>query len=86
MKGSLDGFEVVEKPSPRAERGRTPMGDVIEAFKETGNECMGKRYPSAAELNRDRLKARYYIRSRNVSGVRVTKAGDMLLLVREGLT
>ena len=78
----LDGFEAMEAP-------RTPVksriGQVVMAFLESGNECMGRRYDDPAELKRD-ANAAYqwlsYKRNRSL-GVRASRRGDMLLLIRE---
>lgn len=85
MSNVLEGFEVINRDEcPGVVKSR--MGKVVLAFLESGNECMGKRYDDLSELRRDVDSARQFVKykpSRKRLGVRVSKRGDMLFLMRE---
>lgn len=79
MKGILDGFEVIEKPT-KYRRGRWNCYKILDEFLASGNECMGKRYGD------DIHKVVYAFLQqlkRTPMPVSVHKRGDMLILVRE---
>lgn len=79
--GALDGFEVYESPGKRYSPMRDKWSEIVGAFMATGNACMGKCYDDMGELKRDRYAARLVCAE--IGGVKVSKRGNVLLLVRE---
>lgn len=78
---ALEGFEVYERPGKRYSPMRDKWDEIVREFLETGNACMGKRYFDMGELKRDRYAARLVCAE--IGGVKVSKRGDVLMLVRE---
>lgn len=77
---ALDGFEVMDAEYMRIHRGYT--GEIIDAFLETGNECMGKDYGEDAK--KTCLALRGYLKKHEGLPVHVSKRGNTVLLIREG--
>ena len=76
MKDPLNDFEVVDRPKTMR------ISEVINAFLETGNDCMGKRFSDCDEARRVYANAKSYIRNHGIKEVDVCKRGNMLMLVR----
>lgn len=80
---ALEGFEVMEKV-PGKVRTKTVWNtrEVVEAFLESGNECMGKRYPDDRET-RNAYMSFYLFIKRHGLPIMAVKRGKMVILVRE---
>jgi hypothetical protein len=77
----LDGFEAYDLDETRADTKRARWRETVRAFLASGNRCMGRKYDDMGELNRDRCTAR--AACKEVGGARVSRRGNVLLLVRE---
>ena len=82
MNNPLDGFEVMEVPKRISTRAW--MADAVLAFVKTGNECMGKRFPSNEEAHKAYQSAKSYISYHKVDGVKASVRDDLLLLIKKG--
>lgn len=78
MDNTLDGFEVIEDMPVVARRWDT--GRILDAFLDSGEACIGKRYGDDALKAYRALKASAI---RKHMPVTVCKRGDMVILVRK---
>ena len=76
MKDPLNDFEVVNRPKTMW------ISEVINAFLETGNDCMGKRFSDCKEAHKACVNVRSYIKYHGIKEVKVCKRGNMLMLMR----
>ena len=76
---NLEGFEVMEKPSKAT---WSAMGRAAQAFVESGNPCMAKRYDDMREMHLDYHKAKGFVKNHSLP-MRVRRRGNMLVFERK---
>ena len=81
MSNPLDGFEVMDAPK-NLRRSWSYMGEAVEAFAESGNECMGKRFESSEEAHKAYMSAKHYIKYHQFQNVKASIRRDTVLLLR----
>lgn len=80
MDNVLDGFEVIEDISTVERRYKWESGKILNAFLDSGEACLGKRYGDNALKAYRALKANAIRRHMPVT---VRKRDDMVFLVRK---
>ena len=77
----LDGFVPREKPLTKRNKSKWRCSEIVDAFLESGNKCMGKRYGTDADVVSRAFRAHLNTHKHKPVGVR--KGGDMVMLVRK---
>ena len=76
------GFEVMERPINARRMGKWNGHEILSAFIESGNDCMGKRYDSVGDAKLAYMALRNQVR-RDEQPVFVSRRGDVVFLIRK---